>query len=346
MLGSPLLTLGLLLLVSQELAPLFFQDADIDNDNLAITPESVSQNRSTPTSTSSMAATITIPKPSSSLTKIVGFADQKFQEMAWTWYQEMEALGYTEHWIAAHDSMSAEYFRRRGVQRVIDLDHNFTIRNCPIFIQSIKEKEQKQIYRRSLFARRWKYLLSELQKGQNILMTDVDNIFTQYVPLSELEESESDVFHAFAGTIPSFPRNLFRKFGFTLCGCLSWWRAIPGVMDFVKRIVQRCHCDMNVTEDCECMCDDQVVLNNIIFKGEYAITWDQKLVVPSAPEDLIWNKSLTGVCNATGHKVQVWERYRAYRAAIDPNNCPVENWVAMPTGNKSSIRRDWKETCG
>ena len=273
-----------------------------------------------------------------------------FQEIAWTWYQELNDLGHTEHWVATHDSSSAQYLHQKGVERVVGLldQNNFSIRHCPGF-GDLAKKKQIQTYRRSLFAGRWKYLLSELLLGHNIMMTDVDNIFTAKIPMDELEQSEYDVFYAFAGTIKSFPKYWFNQRGFTVCGGLNWWRAVPSVIEFVTQVVERCNCDMKVVEDCNCMCDDQVVLNNLIFKGDYAILWNQTFQVPKTPQDLIWNETVSGVCNQTGHKVQVWERHRAYRGNLpgDRKDCPVHNWVAMPfVKNKTLMRHKWHNVCG
>jgi hypothetical protein len=45
-----------------------------------------------------------------------------------------------------------------------------------------------------LFAHRWVYLLEQLKLGNHILLTDVDNIFSSYYSMTELELSEYDVY--------------------------------------------------------------------------------------------------------------------------------------------------------
>jgi hypothetical protein len=210
-----------------------------------------------------------------------------------------------------------------------------------------------------LFASRWNYLLRQLllPNAQNILLTDVDNIFTNYRKLQALDQQQdTDVYHAYAGTMGSFPRNLFQKYGFTVCGGMSWWRGgnHSGVIDFVRHVVQKCHCERL---DCDCACDDQVVLNNILFQSpDYAIAWNTNQLpqVPNELEDLDWTARLTGVCNKTGHRVQVWDRYSVYRAPLNakhqPKFCPPrdQNWIAMPSrvDDKIHIREIWKAACG
>ena len=147
---------------------------------------------------------------------------------------------------------------------------------------------------------------------------------------------------------PMLPKFIFNNFGFTLCGCLSWWRAIPSVIKFVQHVVDACGCSMNITNDCDCVCDDQVVLNKIVFKSDYKIVWDTPLPpIPTSVHELKWNESLTGICAATGHRVMVWNRHRAFRAPLNTTGCPANNWVAMPhVKNKTLMRDQWRETCG
>jgi hypothetical protein len=285
-------------------------------------------------------------KQNASRTKIVAFSDHKFQEMAYTWYQELEQLGYTEHVVVAHDSMAADYFRNRGMRFAVVTESYFSIRTCPSY-QNASFLNQKQLYRRSMFGSRWNYILRQLEQGHHILMSDVDNAFMEYVPTQQLEESDVDVYHAYAGTINSFPQKYFRKFGFTVCGGLSWWRNIPSVMDFVRQLVNQCGCQHI---DCDCHCDDQVALNQLLFKSDYKIRWNRprKVKIPKSEKDLDWTNELTGVGKKTGHRVKVWSRYTAFRANIDPHNCPTDNWVAMPLNvrNKTMTRTRWNEACG
>jgi hypothetical protein len=319
----------------------------------------------------------TLPVSSSttqSNTKIIGFTDVHYQEIAVQWYRELENLGYSEHWIVAQDQQAYEYLRHTaGIPRV---DFLGTLPTCND--PQLSQTKAKQHYRRMLFASRWNYLLRQLllPHAPNILLTDVDNIFTNYRNLQALDQQQdTDVYHAYAGTMGSFPRNLFQKYGFTVCGGMSWWRGgnHSGVIDFVRHVVHKCHCE-RFDNNCDCACDDQVVLNNILFQSpKYAIVWNnttntntnttnhqhqlppqQVVGPPKELEDLDWTARLTGVCNQTGHRVQLWDRYSVYRAPLNakhqPKFCPPrdQNWIAMPSrvDDKIHIREMWKAACG
>ena len=74
---------------------------------------------------------------------------------------------------------------------------------------------------------RWNYILRQLQQqqqqpqdsshdggpsagtGMNVLMTDVNNVFVRYLDMSEFEDSPFDSYHAYAGTVDAFPRNIY-----------------------------------------------------------------------------------------------------------------------------------------
>lgn len=91
----------------------------------------------------------------------------------------------------------------------------------------------------------------------NILLTDVDNIFVRYVDVSELEQSSFDAFHAYAGTTEAFPRYIYRRLGFTICGGMSFLRGgSHGVLEIVEAVVKQCGCESTLL--CSCHCDDQV----------------------------------------------------------------------------------------
>ena len=64
-----------------------------------------------------------------------------------------------------------------------------------------------------MFAMRWVLMLDELRNGRHVLLTDADNLFSRFMPMSEMELSEKyDVFHAFNGD--NFPRNVVSKLEF------------------------------------------------------------------------------------------------------------------------------------
>lgn len=187
-----------------------------------------------------------------------------------------------------------------------------------------------------MFAHRWVYLLEQLKLGNHILLTDVDNIFTSYYDMNELEESEYDVYHALE---TKHPTDVFRHQGFVFCGGMAWFRSSPRTIRYIEEMVHRCGME----------CDDQVLLNQILAY-DLGIQWNrtgaEHLQVTTHTHDTnvtidglgnhfdrivgIVTKGFTGYSQAIGLKIKVWDRDFAYRGKADPSICPVHNWVSMP----------------
>ena len=49
-------------------------------------------------------------------TKILGFASFDYREDARSWYQELEHLGYNEHWLIAMDSDTFGYCQKQNMR--------------------------------------------------------------------------------------------------------------------------------------------------------------------------------------------------------------------------------------
>jgi hypothetical protein len=156
-----------------------------------------------------------------------------------------------------------------------------------------------------LFGRRWKYVYDQLQKGYSVLLTDVDNVFLRYHPLQNFDESEYDVFHAYS---TSYPTHVFEQMGFTVCGGgMSWLRADPKVIRFVASLVNKCKClkDENDDDFCKnCYCDDQVALNELLWKGKHSVTWDRTFEKPKSLKDYPW-RIVTRISSTTRHHIKV-----------------------------------------
>jgi hypothetical protein len=304
----------------------------------------------------------TTTNSSSSETKIIGFSDNTYKEIAWKWYKELESLGYTNHIIVASDVPAESYFKEKGMRYDTIHDHSnnyttsLTIDQCAdTYDNKWPEGKRKQIYRRRLFGSRWNYILRQLQQNHNVLLTDVDNVFVRYLDMSEFENSQYDSYHAYAGTVDGFPRNIYKKIGFTICGCTSWLRgSSPGVIELVKAMVARCGCE--TTLNCHCSCDDQVLMNSMMLTEPlYKVKWDDNnsssnVKIPMKEEDMNWN-SMTGTIPKTGHRVKIWDRHTAFRRHYDPNDmiCPdkEKSWISMPSGlDRMKVREIWMDGCG
>jgi hypothetical protein len=55
----------------------------------------------------------TTTNSSLSETKIIGFSDTTYKEIAWKWCKELESLGYTNHIIVAHDVPAENYLEKK-----------------------------------------------------------------------------------------------------------------------------------------------------------------------------------------------------------------------------------------
>jgi hypothetical protein len=294
-------------------------------------------NWNTATVAKATASTATAAATTSNTTsKILGFADYAYRDYAIRWYHRLESLGYQEQVIVAVDQAAADFFRDNYPS--IRWEDLIPYKPCVTYQRDARR------YRRQLFGRRWKYVLDQLKQGYHILLTDVDNVFSRYLPLHEFEDSAVDVLHAYS---TSYPTYVFDDMGFTVCGGMSWLRAHPKVIRFVGTLVHRCGCVQDTPEQLckDCECDDQVVLNELLWKGKHKVTWDRDIPKPKKGwADLQW-KGISGISATTQHRIQIWDRNLAYRAPM-PKTCPLDNWVSMPLYvNRSHVVQVWDDLC-
>jgi hypothetical protein len=301
------------------------------NEVDAILPLQVQPKSSTSAQEFSLSKNQNATKPQlyATTTKILGFADAKYIDHALRWYQRLEKLGYSEHAIVAVDREAADYFQRE--KKPI----RFEVLPYPPCISHDKDPRK---YRRQLFARRWRYVYEQLST-HHVLLTDVDNVFSRFVPMSAMEDSDVDAFHAYS---TAYPVHVFENMGFTVCGGMGWLRSTQKVRQFVGSLLSKCKCLKTV--DCNCYCDDQVELNQLLWKGKHNVTWDRPLGKPKSQDDWQW-RSITGVSAKTRHRIKIWDRNFAYRAPM-PDSCPENNWVAMPLYvNRSDVIQEWDHLC-
>jgi hypothetical protein len=198
--------------------------------------------------------------------------------------------------------------------------------------------------REMILAWRWHYVLGQLQAGTSILLTDVDNVFHKHNALSEDPDFAGfDVLHAYDGMSP---QHVYEQIGFTVHGGMTWLKATPSTIAFVRKLVD--HCGI--------MCDDQTVLNEMIADPKVlGIEWDanhgnndhqrpptrDNRAAPVSPHDTspLPSESRTGRSTVTGHTVKIWDRERVFTGdPRKPLECPngSENghgsdstWIAM-----------------
>jgi hypothetical protein len=267
-------------------------------------------------------------------TKILGFISSHYVRIAIRWYNRLDKLGYRNHYIVCTDSESYDWIRNQSTTYYRVEASSLP----PMKIQyTTLRYGKKQRYRVTmLFAHRWIYALEQLKIGYHILMTDVDNIFSSYYDMKNLELSEFDIYHALE---TKHPEDVFQHQGFVFCGGMGWFRSSPSAIRYVEAIVQACGE----------ACDDQILLNRLVAY-KFQVQWDRNRTEHSevtihtdetnVTVDRLGNhfhrlvglpiKGFTGYSTITGARIHVWDRDFAYRGKVDPSVCPKDNWVSMP----------------
>ena len=251
-------------------------------------------------------------------TYIVTVANDEYKEIALRWYEQLTALGYKNLVVVTVDEATHSFLSEKNVTVDKILPDDYW---PPPF-----RGGRAQLNRRLIFGTRWIYVHSQLKKGHNVLLTDADNLFFRHLPMEDLESSIFDIFHAHCGAYP--PR--FLSMGFTVCGGMSWFRASLPSIRYVEKFLYHCggwnHTYMPV------YCDDQQIVNSLIFNKQLNYTFDGD-VDPTSLVDIFWKPTLEGTSQITGHKFKIWDVHTAYRGPVDGKDgvCPKNNWVAMPT---------------
>ena len=281
-------------------------------------------------------------------TKIVAVANAAYKEIAYSWYKRLSKLGYNTHIVATVDEESHQYLEERGVAVETILPRTSGKWPLPL--------SKPQVNRRRIFGTRLVHVLAHLRRGHNVLLTDADNIFMRYQGVEEMEMSEFDVFHAYAGDFPI----RFLSMGFTICGGMAWIRASPAGIRYVESVLDQCAGGWNGDMNGMLQCDDQQVVNGKFFFNSLNYTFTTEK--PS--EQIFWKSSLEGRSNVTGHTFKIWDVHTAYRGPIDGKDgvCPKNNWVSMPlnsisdpnhpiakddlAGERALRLKQWTEYCG
>jgi hypothetical protein len=162
------------------------------------------------------------------------------------------------------------------------------------------------------------FTMDMLRNGTHVLVTDIDNIFTRYVPLHGFLMEGYDVYHAYEMKFPLF---LYNEFGFVICGGHSFFRSTPETLRFMDIVMKHCNKDK---------CNDQIVFNNVLLH-ELGMKWDG-ITDPNHPGALRLNstgddaksmleinnllvESVTGRSFVTNHTIKIWDRDFAWRVS-------------------------------
>ena len=214
---------------------------------------------------------------------ILGFTDIRYLPVAKMWYDRLSALGYEDHVIMALDISSYENLIRSNYR-------------CEIVADTIKGEFS------NIWKLRFEVPLKYLRRGINVFVTDVDSFWNFHFSLDQLPK-EYDSFHAYATT---WPNNVFKKWGFTLCGCVAGYRANIKTISLLQRLLIQCG-------KLRHHCDDQIVLNEM-----YAFSYNMKWV------------NNTGFSVQYNYRISVFKKVFVSRANL---NC--ESWISMDLSRKN-----------
>jgi hypothetical protein len=130
--------------------------------------------------------------------------------------------------LAAQDGIATKHLQVRRCSMILCIT---TTMYCPFAIlvatvtniyREAPMPDYKNVLLQFVWTCQWNYVLRQLRAGHYVLLPDVNNIFTRYLSMLELENLPYDVCPAYMGTVPSFLENLFPWQGFTICGGMSW----------------------------------------------------------------------------------------------------------------------------
>eukprot|EP00546_Thalassionema_frauenfeldii_P004247 CAMPEP_0178909300 /NCGR_PEP_ID=MMETSP0786-20121207/8428_1 /TAXON_ID=186022 /ORGANISM="Thalassionema frauenfeldii, Strain CCMP 1798" /LENGTH=301 /DNA_ID=CAMNT_0020581351 /DNA_START=263 /DNA_END=1165 /DNA_ORIENTATION=+ len=255
--------------------------------------------------------------------KIVGFIDKNFAPVGKWWYQRMTNLSYTTHTLVLIDQKVVDHFT--------EINNSSSSEYYRFEVRLVDEGNRRKQKIRNLWYHRIKYCLEQLEAGESILLTDVDNIFQRYVPLSEFYNSPYDTIYALE---QKFPTLVKEQMGFVVCGGMTFLKSTPGTIAVVKQWLW--HCTKTHEPDMKkARCDDQVQLNLLLVKS---MTWNNENA--SRPENLNYDDLIQygfdgyHINPNISFHAKVWDRDFAWRGDFDTHiTCPSRenNWVSMPT---------------
>ena len=254
--------------------------------------------------------------------KIVAFTDETYIPIAKWWYERMTDLSYTTHVLVLIDNKTVEHFS------TATYDYRYEI-------ELVDEGETRKEKVSSLWFHRIHYCLEQLKMGQSLLLTDVDNIFNRYYPLSNLINDKYDMIFALE---QRFPVTFFERNGFVVCGGMIFLKATEASIQMMELVLERCSRGGN-------HCNDQVVWNTIL---DYDMKWNTtSLSLAKEKSSLINDDLIHFGFDGTSESIEnfhanIWDRDFAWRGDLSNEiPCPsLDNWIAMPaTLHHSLLKR-------
>ncbi len=283
--------------------------------------------------------------------KIVGFTDYNFRDVALKWYHRLEDLGYNQHSLVVYDNAMADYLEGLNEERSYEMQQRNTNANAnanatilengtttspstariegnpyrfekyllpplPKIVLRLRRDERHRKSLEMMYAHRWHYVLEQLQNGTSILMSHVDTIFNKHLNLENHSDfSNYNVLHSYESRpllVDLEEQEQEQNVGFAIHAGMIWLQSNSQTIQFVQKIV----------EMCKTMCNDTMVLNELIAKT-LEMEWDKEHDFETDDEF----PSRTGRSKVTGHTVKVLDNHWVYSGG---QKCPETNpWIVV-----------------
>lgn len=143
---------------------------------------------------------------------IIAFCDINYLKVAKKWYSHMENLGYQNHFLVSLDNQTQNYLQKSK------------LRNFQASLPILKSGSTRSTFLKSIWKTRLLTINQLLQeKRVNVLIADLDSLFIRYKNLENLDTLNYNLFLAYATW---HPKEVYKKWGFTVCGCLTGYGCI------------------------------------------------------------------------------------------------------------------------
>ena len=199
-------------------------------------------------------------------TIIIAFSDINYWPAAKIWFHRMISLGYQQVRMYALDQIVYQ-------KMLTDIGPDFTfspkqeskniklLKIGPNYVYKTEydpKFKEKYYYSVGSFKNRAKVwnirvqtITSLLEQGYSVLSSDIDSLWLKYVNLDIFfgkRKFNFDIVHSIAGFKP---REVVDEWGFSVCGCLGFYRATRETLKWFDIYKSRCHAK----------CDDQDEIN-------------------------------------------------------------------------------------
>lgn len=104
--------------------------------------------------------------------KILGFANRRYKDIAEIWYEQMTALGYTEHYVAALDNNTFVKFQNLNFRVILAEETEFDRMKKEQVEAGVDGAAQGWIS--GLWLRRLRTAADQMRQGYNVFISDVD----------------------------------------------------------------------------------------------------------------------------------------------------------------------------